>query len=54
LALIDSDATAAGALAVSMLIEAFAILILVKIARLTVNWRRHRRRQDATALASAA
>lgn len=42
LALIDSDKTAVIAVLVSLLIEGFAVLVVVKLVRLTRNWRRHR------------
>jgi hypothetical protein len=42
LALIDSDKTAVIAVAVSLLIDGFAILVLVKLVKLASNWRRHR------------
>jgi hypothetical protein len=43
LAMIDSDKTAIIAVAVSLLIDGFAVLVLVKLAKLARNWRRHRR-----------
>jgi hypothetical protein len=46
LALIDSDKTAVIAVLVSLLIEGFAVFVMVKLAKLTRNWRRHRRRQQ--------
>jgi hypothetical protein len=42
LALIDSDKTAVIAVVLSLLIEGFAVLVVVKLVRLTRNWRRHR------------
>lgn len=42
LALIDNDKTAVIAVLVSLLIEGFAVLVVVKLVRLTRNWRRHR------------
>jgi hypothetical protein len=54
LALIDSDKTAIIAVVVSLLIEGFAVLVLVKLVRLTRNWRRHRQRHTALASASTA
>ena len=44
LALIDSDKTAVIAVVLSLLIEGFAVLVVVKLVRLTRNWRRHRQR----------
>ena len=41
LALIDSDKTAVIAVLVSLLIEGFAVLVVVKLVRLTRNWRWH-------------
>jgi hypothetical protein len=49
LALIDSDKTAVIAVAVSLLIEGFAVLVVVKLAR---NWRRHRQQRTAPAAVS--
>jgi hypothetical protein len=42
LALTDSDTTAVIAVLVSLLIEGFAVWVVVKLVRLTRNWRRHR------------
>jgi hypothetical protein len=42
MALIDSDKTAVIAVLVSLLIEGFAVLVVVKLVRLTRNWRWHR------------
>ena len=42
LALIDSDKTAVIAVLVTLLIEGFAVLVVVKLIRLTLNWRWHR------------
>jgi len=50
--LINSDETAVIAIVVSLGVEALGILVLVKMVRLTLNWRRHRRRQDVMTLAS--
>jgi hypothetical protein len=47
LALIDSDKTAVIAVLVSLLIDGSAVLVLVKLVRLTRNWRRHRQQQTA-------
>jgi hypothetical protein len=44
LALIDSDKTAVIAVLLSLLIEGFAVLVVVKLVRLTRNWRRLRAR----------
>jgi hypothetical protein len=38
----DSDKTAVIAVAVSLLIDGFAVLVLVKLVKLARNWRRHR------------
>jgi hypothetical protein len=54
LALIDSDATAVVAIGLSLLIEGAAILVVVKLTRLALNWRRHRQRQSVIAPASTA
>ncbi len=51
-ALIDSDAIAVAAVLVSLLIEGFAVLVLVSIIRLARNWLRHRRAQSAPAQVS--
>ena len=45
LALIDSDNTAVIALAVSLLIEGSAVLVLIKLVKLARNWRRRHRQQ---------
>jgi hypothetical protein len=45
LALIDNDKTAVIALLVSLLIEGFAIFVLVIIVKLARNWLRHRHQQ---------
>jgi hypothetical protein len=42
LALIDSDKTAVIAVLLSLLIEGFAALVVIKLVRLTRNWRRLR------------
>jgi hypothetical protein len=49
LALIDSDKTAVIAVVLSLLIDGFAVLVLVKLVKLARNWRRHRRRWTAPA-----
>ncbi len=49
LALIDSDKTAVIAVLISLLIEGFAVLVVVKLIRLARNWRRHRRYRLAPA-----
>ena len=36
-----------GGVLVSLLIEGFAVLVVVKLVRLTRNWRRHRRQPRA-------
>jgi hypothetical protein len=54
LALIDSDGTAVIAIALSLLIEGAAILVVVKVTRLALNWRRHQQRQSAMVPASTA
>jgi hypothetical protein len=46
LALINTDGTAVVAIVISLLIEGAAVLVVVKIARLALNWRR-RQRQPA-------
>jgi hypothetical protein len=53
LALIDSDKTAVIAVAISLLIEGFAVLVLVSLVRLARNWRRrHWQQQTAPAAVS--
>jgi hypothetical protein len=47
LALIDSDKTAVIAVAVSLLIEGFAVLVVVKLVKLARNWRRHGQQRTA-------
>jgi hypothetical protein len=54
LSLINSDGTAITAIAISLLIDGSAVLVLISIVRLARNWRRHRRRQAAVPVASAA
>jgi hypothetical protein len=54
LALIDSDGTAFIAIGLSLLIEGAAALVVVKMAKLALNWRRHRQRQSAVVPASTA
>jgi hypothetical protein len=49
LALIDSDKTAVIALVVSLLIEGFAVLVVVKLVRLARSWGRHRQHRTAPA-----
>jgi hypothetical protein len=53
LSLINNDKTAAIAVVISLLIDVGAVLVVVKVVRLTRNWRRHRRRQAAMTLAAA-
>jgi hypothetical protein len=48
-ALIDSDGIAVAAVLISLLIEGFAVLVLVSLVRLARNWLRHRRGQPASA-----
>ncbi len=48
-ALIDSDKTAVIAVLVSLLIDGAAVLVVIRLVRLTRNWQRHRRRQMAPA-----
>jgi hypothetical protein len=51
-AMIDDDATAIGAILVSLLIEGAGVVVVVYLVRLTRNWRRHRRQlQDAASVA---
>jgi hypothetical protein len=49
LALIDSGKTAVTAVLVSVLIDGFAVLVVVKLVKLARNWRRHRQQQTALA-----
>jgi hypothetical protein len=53
LALIDSDTTAVIAVSVSLLIEAFAVFVVVCLVLLARNWLRHRRQRMAPASVSA-
>jgi hypothetical protein len=48
--LFDGDGIAAIAVAICLLIEGFAVLILVRLVRLARNWRRHRQQRGAGAL----
>ncbi|HUD78792.1 MAG TPA: hypothetical protein VMR00_13165 [Streptosporangiaceae bacterium] len=52
LSLIDSSKTALIALIISLMIEAWAVLIVVKVVRLARNWRRHRQQRAAPASVS--
>jgi hypothetical protein len=54
LALIDSDGTAFIAIGISLLIEGAAVLVVIQMTRLALNWRRHRQRHSEVAPASAA
>jgi len=45
--LIDSDGTAVAAIIVSLLLDGFAVLILVWFVRLARNWLRHHRQRSA-------
>jgi hypothetical protein len=54
LSLINTDATAVIALVVSLLIEGAGVLVVILIARLALNWRRHRQRQTPKVPVSAA
>jgi hypothetical protein len=54
LALIDSDGTAFIAIGISLLIEGAAVLVVIQMTRLALNWRRHRKRQSEVVPASAA
>ncbi len=51
LSLIDSDKTAAIALAVSLLIVGAGVLVVVKMVRLARNWLRYRQQRTASAAA---
>jgi hypothetical protein len=51
-ALIDSDGIAVGAVAITLLIEGAAVLVLVYLVRLVRNWRRHRQQRVAPASVS--
>jgi hypothetical protein len=51
-ALIDSKAIAVVAVLLSLLIEGAAVLVLIKLVRLTRNWLRHRRHQKGSAPAA--
>jgi hypothetical protein len=42
-ALIDSDGIAVGAIVVSLLIDGFAVLVVIRVVKLARNWLRHRR-----------
>jgi hypothetical protein len=54
LAMIDGDGTAAIAIGLSLLMEAFAVLVVIRAIQLGRNWRRHRQRQRAVPVPSAA
>jgi len=54
LALIDSDGTAVLAIGLSLLFEGAAILVVIQMTRLALNWRRYRQQQPAKAPVSAA
>jgi len=54
LALINSDGTAFLAIGLSLLIEGAAVLVVIQMTRLALNWRRHRQRQPAKVPISAA
>ena len=49
LALIDSDRTAVIAVLLSLLIEGFAVLVVIRLLKLTRNWRRRRQRRAVPA-----
>jgi hypothetical protein len=49
LALIDSDRTAVIAVLFSLLIEGFAVLVAIRLVKLTRNWRRHRQQRTVPA-----
>jgi len=49
-ALIDSDGIAVAAVLISLLIEGTAVFVVIRLVKLSRNWRRHR--QQATAPAS--
>jgi hypothetical protein len=44
-ALIDSDAIAVGAVLITLLIEAAAVVVVIYLVRLARSWRRHRRQR---------
>ncbi|MFZ0048974.1 MAG: hypothetical protein WAL16_24260, partial [Streptosporangiaceae bacterium] len=46
--LIDSGKTAVTAVVLGLLIEAWAVLIVIKVVRLARNWRRHRQQRAAS------
>jgi hypothetical protein len=46
-ALVDSDKTAAIAIAVSLLIEGAAVLVMITLFGLARGWRRHRQQRTA-------
>jgi hypothetical protein len=49
ISLIDSDGIAVGAVVVGLLIDAFAVVVLIFLVRLALSWRRHRRQRSAPA-----
>jgi hypothetical protein len=53
LALIDSDGTAVLAIGLSLLIEGAAVLVVIQMTRLALNWRRHRQQEAAKVPISA-
>jgi hypothetical protein len=53
LALIDSDGIAVGAVLISLLIEATAVLAAVSLVKLARNWLRHRQQRMTAASASS-
>ncbi len=50
--LIDSGKTAVTAVVLGLLIEAWAVLIVIRVVRLARNWRRHRQQRAAPASVS--
>jgi hypothetical protein len=53
-ALIDSDGIAIAAVLLSLLIEGAAVFVVIRLVRLTRNWRRHRQQRTAPASVSIA
>src|ERR1700722_1031325 len=51
-ALIDSDGIAVAAVLISLLIEATAVFVVIRLVKLSGNWRRHRHQATAPASVS--
>jgi len=51
-ALIDSDGIAVGAVLISLLIDGFAVWVVIRLVKLARNWRRHRQQPTVPASVS--